>query len=421
MAANLAKALDGEAIAKVMSTEGPIVECVLIPESGEAKEIKVDMTPKKDQCATLLGGKVTFLGQYPEIDTVVMVRRDQQQGEQNKCVLPSPFDRKMATGAILLCRMDESSEPVPLPLEEWRAFAEERKKNPLPEDRYHDDDEDDEEEEEEEEEAEDDGDEAAAEEAGEDEEAEFVDDDEDDEDEDFFVAVLDVVAADFEEAQGRAPTQEELQEIMEKYNDPQDDETERELESISERARALCKAQAAYNAETGDGDEEEDEKGDGKDEEARSSSSSSSSSSAAAAAGGDGDHDGDNNDDEEEEEEATSPEGAALAEMIKKQLVTIFKKQQGREPTPEEVDALLQELAGDTDLHASLLGDEGEEEEEEEEEEEQQEEEGEEEERGAAAGRKRKAAGGKAKKQAAAAAAGGASKSKRAKRGKKKA
>ena len=114
-----ADAFDGAAIAKIMTMEGPVVACVLIHPDGKAEEIQLDMTPKKDMCGKTLGGSITLQGQWPEIDCVIMSKRDTDADAPiNKHNLPMPFDKATIRGAVLLVRMDEDSEPQPLTLKE---------------------------------------------------------------------------------------------------------------------------------------------------------------------------------------------------------------------------------------------------------------------------------------------------------------
>jgi hypothetical protein len=97
--------LEGAAIDKVSSSEGPIVMCVVLrasPEScttdGDKKpsaksdntnsvrqvlpdlidEIEIDTTPSKSMVAKTLGGSFTFLGQYEEEGVVLMMRDIQE-------------------------------------------------------------------------------------------------------------------------------------------------------------------------------------------------------------------------------------------------------------------------------------------------------------------------------------------------------
>lgn len=115
--ATLASSLSGENIAKMLRATGPIVSCVLLrckrkddsnnknddndddndtkPAAKDAsspkassttdqqrrpilthliEQVSIDTTPKKNQVSQILGGPFTFLGQYEEEGTMVMVR-----------------------------------------------------------------------------------------------------------------------------------------------------------------------------------------------------------------------------------------------------------------------------------------------------------------------------------------------------------
>jgi hypothetical protein len=97
--------LEGVDIAKIMSSAGPVVTCVLLKHmslSGRdtkphaspkeerddghphkrpvltelIEEVSVDTTPSKNQVQAVLGGPFTFLGQYPDEGIVLMARRE---------------------------------------------------------------------------------------------------------------------------------------------------------------------------------------------------------------------------------------------------------------------------------------------------------------------------------------------------------
>lgn len=97
--------LEGVDIAKIMSSAGPVVKCVLLKHMSKTgrdtkpqappkdaqddghphkrpvlteliEEISVDTTPAKNQVQNVLGGPFTFLGQYPDEGIVVMARRE---------------------------------------------------------------------------------------------------------------------------------------------------------------------------------------------------------------------------------------------------------------------------------------------------------------------------------------------------------
>jgi len=93
--------LHKEDIAKVLSSKGPVVKCVLLkhmrPDGKDTKphviaksdethkrqvltelieEIEIDTTPSKSEVKNVLGGPFTFLGQYPSEGTMVMARQE---------------------------------------------------------------------------------------------------------------------------------------------------------------------------------------------------------------------------------------------------------------------------------------------------------------------------------------------------------
>lgn len=58
------------------------------------------MTPAKNIPAKILGGVATFLGAMPEIDVVIMSRREIDGLPQNNHSLPKPFaSTQVLTGA----------------------------------------------------------------------------------------------------------------------------------------------------------------------------------------------------------------------------------------------------------------------------------------------------------------------------------
>ena len=85
--------LHGVDIGKILSSKGPIVQCVLLKAGSEQEDAKkpaenerivlanlidqvaVDTTPSQQGVAKALGGPFTFVGQYPDEGTVVMATR----------------------------------------------------------------------------------------------------------------------------------------------------------------------------------------------------------------------------------------------------------------------------------------------------------------------------------------------------------
>ena len=77
-------------------------------EAGNIEEIDLDIDPKKNEIFKILSGRGTFIGQWPEIDVVIM--KGVTGGARNDNTLPYPFHDEETLGKILLIRMDENSE-----------------------------------------------------------------------------------------------------------------------------------------------------------------------------------------------------------------------------------------------------------------------------------------------------------------------
>mgnify|MGYP000091054266 FL=1 len=73
---SLMHGLSAAEISNLMSKEGPIVKVVLLKEDGTQEELDADMSPKKSTPQQILGGSASFLGQFPELDLILMVRRE---------------------------------------------------------------------------------------------------------------------------------------------------------------------------------------------------------------------------------------------------------------------------------------------------------------------------------------------------------
>ena len=94
---------------------------VLIREElGDVKQIELDIDPKKNEIFLLLSGSATFIGQWPDLDVVIM--KPQYGSSLNNNKLPPPFDTEEVRGSILLVRMDEESEPQDFTLAEYLSF-----------------------------------------------------------------------------------------------------------------------------------------------------------------------------------------------------------------------------------------------------------------------------------------------------------
>lgn len=91
------------------------------PALGAITQIDLDISPEKNEVAKYLQGGATFIGQWPELD-VVIIRSIDARELKNENRLPPPFDHTVVHGNILLVRMDENSEHQPFTLEEYKSF-----------------------------------------------------------------------------------------------------------------------------------------------------------------------------------------------------------------------------------------------------------------------------------------------------------
>ena len=95
---------------------------VLIKEEvGNIQEIDLDIDPRKNEIFRLLSGSPTFIGQWPDLDVVIM--KAQYASKLNINKLPPPFDGEEIKGSVLLVRMDENSDPRDFTLEEYLSFV----------------------------------------------------------------------------------------------------------------------------------------------------------------------------------------------------------------------------------------------------------------------------------------------------------
>jgi len=119
--------LNGDDITRILNSTGPIVTCVLIRGGSSSDststvsceeiitEVSIDTTPQKREVEHLLGGPITFLGQYAEEGVVVMTNKEEQQQQtpssseeentndgRNRIRLPMPLDEVVAYSALLM-------------------------------------------------------------------------------------------------------------------------------------------------------------------------------------------------------------------------------------------------------------------------------------------------------------------------------
>ena len=78
-------------------------------EKGNIEEIELDIDPRKNEIFKILSGRGTFIGQWSEIDVVIM--KSVNVGKLNENILPKPFHTEKVNSKMLLIRMDKDSEP----------------------------------------------------------------------------------------------------------------------------------------------------------------------------------------------------------------------------------------------------------------------------------------------------------------------
>ena len=93
---------------------------ILHEKLGHIEEIELDLAPHVNEAHLILMRHPTFIGQWPDIDVVVMKSEIGTIHNENR--LPKPFDKEDVLGPILLVRMDENSEPQDFTLDEYNVF-----------------------------------------------------------------------------------------------------------------------------------------------------------------------------------------------------------------------------------------------------------------------------------------------------------
>ena len=105
----------------------PVKAVLISEEDGHITEIDIDISSQKKEIFCILKGQATFIGQWSEIDVVIMKCRESIfELMMNRNVLPAPFDTEVVVGPILLIRMDENSDPHDFTLEEYTHFQQEQ-------------------------------------------------------------------------------------------------------------------------------------------------------------------------------------------------------------------------------------------------------------------------------------------------------
>lgn len=105
----------------------PVYAVLINEDEGNICELKIDISTHSHDIFRLLKGTPTFIGQWTDID-VVLMKCDQTPFElmDNRNRLPIPFHRERVKGPILLVRMDEDSNPKDFRLSEYITWRDSR-------------------------------------------------------------------------------------------------------------------------------------------------------------------------------------------------------------------------------------------------------------------------------------------------------
>lgn len=100
----------------------PVKAILVGVQSGDIREVSLDISSRTSQVSQYLGGRGTFIGQWPEHDIVIMKCIDSIfDPGLNSNRLAKPFHKETVVGPMLLIRMDEKAEPKDLFLSEVQA------------------------------------------------------------------------------------------------------------------------------------------------------------------------------------------------------------------------------------------------------------------------------------------------------------
>jgi len=98
-----------------------MVNCVLISEEeNHITDVQVSISSRSNDLFKVLKGTATFIGQWPELEVVIMKCRESQfQLLKNNNKLPPPFQDEEVVGPILLIKMDSDAEPRDFTVQEF--------------------------------------------------------------------------------------------------------------------------------------------------------------------------------------------------------------------------------------------------------------------------------------------------------------
>ena len=95
---------------------------VWLSENGTICEKTLELGMKSENLYNEIGGRTSFVGQYIDINVVVVKLLDSIGQEQNTHRLPKPLHKEIVHGPIVLIRIDDDGEPKNFTLDEWNNY-----------------------------------------------------------------------------------------------------------------------------------------------------------------------------------------------------------------------------------------------------------------------------------------------------------
>eukprot|EP01084_Bolivina_argentea_P291407 500832_1 len=121
----IANAFTGDKIKELLSSKGPTVQAILLKPDGCIQQVLYDSTPSKNHVAEILGSPPTIIGQYIDLDVIIVGERyDVSPTEHalNIHKLRYPFNDSVIHGNIFMYRFNQNCEMKDFTLEEYNEF-----------------------------------------------------------------------------------------------------------------------------------------------------------------------------------------------------------------------------------------------------------------------------------------------------------
>eukprot|EP00486_Rosalina_sp_Unknown_P000602 CAMPEP_0201568990 /NCGR_PEP_ID=MMETSP0190_2-20130828/10412_1 /ASSEMBLY_ACC=CAM_ASM_000263 /TAXON_ID=37353 /ORGANISM="Rosalina sp." /LENGTH=644 /DNA_ID=CAMNT_0047990807 /DNA_START=80 /DNA_END=2014 /DNA_ORIENTATION=- len=124
--ASISNAISGDKIKELLSSQGPTVKAVLLKSDGSVEEISYDSTPSRNHVSEILGAPPSIIGQYPDLDVIVVGPRYQEPQTEfklNKHKLRFPFNNSTFYGDVFLYKFNQDCVCVDFTADQYKAFA----------------------------------------------------------------------------------------------------------------------------------------------------------------------------------------------------------------------------------------------------------------------------------------------------------